>query len=284
LPWKGYFDTLGRAKLSGWMFKDPHAEIVDSQQWGNYFLLSLSSKNIASSASPGQFIMIRVSELDTPLLRRPLSIHNRRGEILEIFFQVCGLGTHLLSQKSAGETLDILGPLGQGFSLDPGLHDREAALIGGGRGIAPLYDLALELHRRQTKIRVYYGGKSASDLPIKKRFLEAGVPLLCSTDDGSYGHKGLVTDLFWKTAEQNSSTGFVYACGPEAMLKHAGSLCRRMGVKAEFSLESKMGCGFGACWGCVAKIRGKGGGEWQKVCEQGPVFPAETIVWPEEDT
>jgi dihydroorotate dehydrogenase electron transfer subunit len=260
------------------MQKDPSAKIVNTKNWGDYFLLSIETPIIALSALPGQFIMVRVSSQDYPLLRRPLSIHARKQNTIDIFFQVSGLGTALLSQKTTRDSLDILGPFGQGFSLEGDLKDKKVALIGGGRGVAPLYFLAQELRRRGVGVVVFYGGKTQSDLPLKDKFLENEIPVFCSTDDGSFGFHGFVTELF-ETETENKSFKFIYACGPEAMLKKAGQLCRQKDLPAEFSLESMMGCGFGACWGCVTKINSEMGSEWQKTCEKGPVFPAKNIVW-----
>jgi len=107
------------------MQKDPKAQIVSTKHWDDYFLITIKSPSIASSVSPGQFIMVRVTSLDYPLLRRPLSIHAQNLETIDIFFQVSGLGTALLSQKTTGESLDILGPFGQGFSLDGELTDKK---------------------------------------------------------------------------------------------------------------------------------------------------------------
>ena len=273
------------------MQKDQAARIVSKKQWGDYFQLSVESPIIAKSASPGQFIMVRVSSQDYPLLRRPLSIHNRKQCTIEIFFQISGSGTALLSQKTTEDSLDILGPFGQGFSLEGDLEDRDMALIGGGKGIAPLYFLAQELRQRGAGVTVYYGGKTVSDLPLKDKFLKDEIPLFCSTDDGSFGFHGFVTDLFEsETTKKIKSFNSVYACGPEIMLKKAGQLCKQKNIPAEFSLESIMGCGFGACWGCVTKIKEKekgkrdSGSEWQKTCKEGPVFPADNIVWLNGDT
>jgi len=260
------------------MQKDPSARIVQVKQWGDFFLLSIESPIIAERALPGQFIMIRVSSSDYPLLRRPLSIHDRKQDTIEIFFQVSGFGTALLSQKTMGDSLDILGPFGQGFSLERDLKDRDVALIGGGRGIAPLYFLAQELRQQGAEVTVYYGGKARSELPLKDKFLEKNFSVFCSTDDGSFGFHGFVTDLF-ETEIKSKSFRFIYACGPEAMLKKAGQLCKQKNIPAEFSLESIMGCGFGACWGCVTKIKGEKSSEWQKTCKEGPVFRADNIIW-----
>ena len=264
------------------MQKDPKARIVDIKQWDDYFLLSIESPIIADCASPGQFIMVRVTSLDFPLLRRPLSIHARKQDTIEIFFQVSGSGTALLSQKTTSDSLDILGPFGQGFSLVGDLKDRKVALIGGGRGVAPLFFLAQELRQQGSDIVVFYGGKSRLDLPLKDKFLNNKISVLCSTDDGSFEFHGFVTKLF-ETETEKKSFEFVYACGPEAMLEKAGQICKQKDIAAEFSLESMMGCGFGACWGCVTKIKNESGSDWQKTCEKGPVFSAENIVWLNKD-
>lgn len=259
------------------MQKDPRARIVSKERWGDYFLFSLESLPVTSGAQPGQFIMVRVTNQDFPLLRRPFSIHFRDSNTVDIFFETTGLGTRLLSQKNVGDTLDLLGPLGQGFSLD-GFQGKETALIGGGRGIAPLYFLAKELRGHGASVSVFYGGKRERDLPLREKFHKNSFPIFCSTDDGSFGFQGLVTGLFEKAIEKNIPS-HVFACGPEAMLERTGHICRNKHIPAEFSLESFMGCGFGACWGCVKKIRSEEGIAWQKICEKGPVFAAEDIIW-----
>ena len=261
------------------MHKDPSARIAQKERWGDYFLLSLESRSIASTAQPGQFIMVRVTSQDFPLLRRPFSIHARGQNTLDIFFQTAGLGTSLLSQKTVGDSLDILGPLGRGFTIEGDFDGRDVALIGGGRGIAPLFLLAEELKLRGASVRIFYGGKTQNDLPLRERFQRRGFPTSCSTDDGSFGFQGQITELFEAETEKRIPHS-IYACGPEAMLERIGELCQKQEVSAEFSLESIMGCGFGACWGCVKKIRGEDGAAWQKICERGPVFSAGEIIWP----
>jgi dihydroorotate dehydrogenase electron transfer subunit len=264
------------------MEKDPQARIADKKNWGDYFLLSLVSSSIASHASPGQFLMVRVSSSAVPLLRRPFSIHAKKENSLDIFFQVSGLGTSLLSQKAVGDTLDILGPLGQPFSCDSDFDGKEVDLIGGGRGIAPLFFLAEELTRRGAILRLFYGGKSKDDLPLRQKFEKSGYSPFCSTDDGSFGFQGVVTDLYQAEIEK-SFPHFLFACGPEAMLESLGQISQTRALAAEFSLESIMGCGFGACWGCVKKIKSEAGIAWEKICEKGPVFSAEEIVWADGD-
>jgi dihydroorotate dehydrogenase electron transfer subunit len=309
------------------MFKDPRALIVRRKGWEAYYRLVLKSPLIAREARPGQFLMVRVTNQPYPLLRRPFSIHARTGETVEIFFSRVGLGTEILAQKRAGETLDILGPLGKGFTIDGGLGDRakegepgkpaldeslkgkKVFLIGGGRGIAPLYFLARELQMQGAVPIIFYGGKTESDMPLVDRFKARKFGLLVSTDDGSAGFHGFASAMFEKElarlaelplpsppfdqteASRTSSparvaglplAGFparVYACGPEAMMSKIAALAARYGIPAEFSLEAVMGCGIGACWGCVRRIRRGDKVEWLKVCQEGPVFESSEIVW-----
>lgn len=264
------------------MRKDPKAQIIRKIDWGNYHLLSLESPAIASQVQPGQFIMIRVTSSLYPLLRRPFSIHFSDGKKIEIFFQETGLGTSLLSQKRGKDFLDILGPLGKGFPLHPSLKGKETAVIGGGRGIAPLYFLALKLRELRAAVRVFYGGKTPSDLPLRERFDTSGLKLFCSTDNGSFGYHGFVSDFF--VSELNKFVpDRIFACGPEPMLEKLARIALDRNIPASFSLESVMGCGIGACWSCVKKIKKDGKEEWRKICEDGPVFSAEEVIWQSEE-
>ena len=266
------------------MHKDTAADITHKASWGPYHILAIDTPEIAAAATPGQFIMVRTSSLYQPLLRRPFSIHAVSGTRLEIFFQAVGIGTGLLGQKAPGQVLDILGPLGRGFDLDGDLKGLQAALVGGGRGIAPLYFLALELQKRGAAVRVFYGGRSEADLALRERFAAAGFAPDCSTEDASFGYHGLVTDLALEHTRGPYAPDRFYACGPDGLLQSVAKLAKGLDVPAELSLESIMGCGFGACWGCVHKIRKKGEEEaWRKICEEGPVFPAEEVIWEGEE-
>ncbi len=260
------------------MRQDARARIILKQTWGSYHLLRLESAEIAREAAPGQFLMIRVSETPYPLLRRPVSLHDRDGSELEIFFQVAGRGTALLAQKKEGETLDILGPLGKGFDLKAARRSKSAVLVGGGRGIAPLYFLGRELKAKGAKVAVLYGGKTAADLPVRKKFEEAGLNVACSTDDGSFGFHGFVTGLLEAEIRQ-VKPDHIFVCGPDPMMEKTATIALAHKIPTQISLEAIMGCGFGACWGCVMRIRKGDGGTWRKICEDGPVFAAEDIIW-----
>ncbi len=259
------------------MVHDRAARITGRKSWGDYHWLRLETP-AAAGAWPGQFLMIKTGDGIDPLLRRPISLHDGDGRTLDIFFQAAGRGTALLAEKKEGQTLDILGPLGKGFDLGVVSAGSTAWLVGGGRGIAPLFFLARKLHNRGARVKVLYGGRCAADLPIREKFSAAGLDVACSTDDGSHGYAGFVTELL--SAElARSKPAALFVCGPDPMMEKAARIALSLGIPAQISLEAIMGCGFGACWGCVKKIRRDGAAKWRKICEDGPVFPASEIVW-----
>jgi dihydroorotate dehydrogenase electron transfer subunit len=260
------------------MRKEPKAPIIHKMTWGDYSLLGFQAKSIAAEAQPGQFIMVRPSDNFHPLLRRPISIHSVSDDKVEIFFQQAGTGTRLLAQKERGDSLDIIGPLGNGFDLDNSLKQKPTALVGGGRGIAPLYFLARRLRSLGAIPRVYYGGRTRKDIPLQQKFSRDNFDIQLSTDDGSFGYNGQVTELF-RSSLEDYSPARIFACGPEAMMVEVFRIAQKKNIPAEFSLEAIMGCGFGACWGCVRKLKNDTGEEWSKICEDGPVFPGEKIIW-----
>ena len=264
------------------MIKDSQARIVGKKNWNNYYLLSLESPRIASQAQPGQFIMVRISPEPYPLLRRPFSIHSKDEKSIDIFFSVSGLGTDLLSQKKEDDTLDVLGPLGKGFNRGASLKGKDVVAVGGGRGIAPLYFLAQELRSFGASIKIFYGGKSLEDIPLKEKFESESFDLYCSTDDGSSGFKGFITE-YLKAELDKFTPSRIFSCGPEEMMKKIAQIAAEKDIPAEFSLESVMGCGFGVCWGCVKRIKKNGEEGWVKICEEGPVFSSEEIIWTEEE-
>lgn len=260
------------------MFKDPEARIIGKETWGDFVLLTFDAPAMAALARPGQFLMIKAADEPYPLLRRPLGIHLRKDKTLGVFFKIAGTGTSLLARKKPGETLDILGPLGKGFSLDPCLAGKPVFAVGGGRGIAPLTFLAWELRALGASVRIFYGGRNKADVPLVSRLRDEAFDLVLTTDDGTAGRKGFVTAALEEEADRSAPV-LIYACGPDPMLEAVARIARGRALSAEISLESRMGCGFGACWGCVQRVRVAGKPEWVKICEDGPVFPAESVVW-----
>jgi dihydroorotate dehydrogenase electron transfer subunit len=253
------------------------ARLRDVQSWGDHVRFVVDAPSVGRDARPGQFVMAKVSDGTAPLLRRPLGLHDADANGFELFFRVAGQGTALLSQKRPGDRLDVIGPLGRGFTV--ATRGRTAWLVGGGRGIAPLFFLARALKAAGARPVVFYGGKSLAEIPLRGRFEQAGFEVRCSTDDGGFGFAGFVTALFEKELA-TEKPDIVYACGPDAMMKSLAALTAGRGIPAEFSLESIMGCGVGACWGCVHRIKDDHGDGWIKICEEGPVFPGGRILWP----
>jgi len=255
------------------------ARLREVESWGDYCRFASDAPALGAGARPGQFVMVKVSEGTFPLLRRPLGIHDAGPGGIEIFFAIAGQGTEILSRKKPGDRLDVIGPLGKGFTVDATMRGKRVFLVGGGRGIAPFFFLARELAAAGAKPVVFYGGRTAGDIPLRDKFESAGFELLASTDDGSFGFAGFVTGLVGREIAKDKPA-FVYACGPDPMMKALAAIAAEHCVPAEFSLESIMGCGVGACWGCVHRIRGENGDGWVKICEEGPVFPGERILWP----
>ncbi|HYA49350.1 MAG TPA: dihydroorotate dehydrogenase electron transfer subunit [Burkholderiales bacterium] len=257
---------------------DRKTRILEAKNWGDYHLLTIESPAAGRGARPGQFVMVKVADTAFPLLRRPFSLHDAGPSGVKLFFRTAGVGTEILARKKPGDAVDILGPLGKGFSAGPELQGKRAVLVGGGRGIAPLFFLARELAAARAKPMVLYGGRTVADIPLRDEFEKAGFPVLCSTDDGSFGFKGLVTGLLGRELDR-SPADRLFVCGPDAMMKVVAGMAGERRIPAEFSLESIMGCGIGACWGCVHRIRDGTGQGWVKICEEGPVFAGDRIVW-----
>jgi dihydroorotate dehydrogenase electron transfer subunit len=259
---------------------DPRALIIRKQSWDDFHLIRFKSPALAEAARPGRFVMLRAADGHDPLLRRPISLHDAGPDWLEVFFRVAGRGTALLAKRGEGQTLDVLGPLGGGFRLDGDWSGRSAWLVGGGRGIAPLFFLARELRSRGARPRIFYGGKTRAELPAAGKFREAGFETECSTDDGSLGFAGFVTALLERELAA-ARPDALFVCGPDPMMERAARLAQARAIPAQISLEAIMGCGFGACWGCVKRLKRGDGGKWRKICEDGPVFGADEILWEE---
>ena len=289
------------------------------------YRMEIRAGAVAEAARPGQFVHVRCLESLEPLLRRPLSICSagRREERVTLLYRVAGRGTGLLARKRPGEALSLLGPLGRGFTL-PGEETRRAvpgaspnispgplepvAAVGGGIGVAPLFFLLEELARRDCRVIVYIGAASAGQLLLVNEIRALGHDVQISTDDGSDGFRGFITDLFEEDLKQRPGgqrsivgksganktgkcnmkpgpdsrplPGFVYACGPVPMMRRVSGLASACGISCEVSLEERMGCGVGACLSCACKIQDREGAvRYRRVCIDGPVFPAEEVVW-----
>ena len=239
------------------------------------FKFSVEAEEIVKTAKPGNFIEIRVNDQIEPFLRRPISIYNMNQEagILEFIFQIKGNGTNLLSKKQIGDKIDILGPLGNGtFKFE---KYNNIAIIGGGIGIFPLYELAKEAKAQGKKVNTYLGFRNKDLVMLEKEFKEISDKLVITTDDGSYAEKGFAIDYLKKDIENHC----IYACGPLPMLKAVQKYAIENNINCQISLEEKMGCGLGVCLGCAVKKASspKDNPEYFHVCKGGPVFNAKDV-------
>jgi len=252
-----------------------------------YFRMRILAPGFVRQARPGQFLMLRPTEALDPLLRRPFGIF-RTGflpadceglpdkEYVEILYKVVGSGTGIMRELHQGDRVALLGPLGNGFEPQPA---SEQILVGGGIGLVPLYMLARHLVDRGS-VRLLMGGRGRDDILAVTEFERLGVKTYVSTDDGSLGEEGLVTEVLARKLAR-FPRAVVYACGPMAMLREVHAICLRHGVALQVSLEAFMACGVGACLGCVVKGAGHSTSEprYLCTCKEGPVFRAEQLAW-----
>lgn len=211
--------------------------------------------------APGQFVNIKLSGR---FLRRPISVNDKNGDEITIIYKVVGGGTEQMSKMAAGETLDVLTGLGNGY--DTSESGERPLLLGGGVGVPPLYMLAKELVKQGKRVSVVLGFNKADEVFLEEEFRALGCRVTVTTADGSYGVRGFVTD-----ALPDDCTYF-YTCGPEPMLR---AVYRASKTDGQFSFEERMGCGFGACMGCSCKtVTG-----YKRICKDGPVLRKGEIIW-----
>jgi dihydroorotate dehydrogenase electron transfer subunit len=246
------------------------APVVSSLEvLADIYLMWLEAPGIATAARPGQFVMVGCGG-DT-ILPRPFSVHRVDGSQLALLFNVVGKGTSRLTQVKKGDTVNIFGPLGNGFRIDK--NSRNLLLVAGGMGIAPLYFLAETAAGEGRKVTLINGARTRDfllpvSLPQKyyeKGLAPAGINVVCATDDGSEGFKGLATQL---VPHYLAGIDQVFTCGPAAMYQAMAKMPELKGKSVQLSLEIMMGCGVGVCYGCT--IITKSG--LKQVCKDGPVF------------
>lgn len=252
------------------------AEVMKQEEiMPGFYRMTFSAGEVAKLAKPGQFLHVRCDNVLDPLLRRPVSIHavdREKGEVF-LFYRVVGKGTALLAEKEKGDKLNLLGPLGNGFTVPEG--GAGIAVVAGGIGIAPLYFFLQELSGLKIYANVFLGASTKEQLFFAGEIKALGHCVQTATDDGTAGYHGNVVDLFGQSPAER-----VYACGPAGMLKKLCRIIKNLNIYGEVSLEERMGCGVGACLSCVCKTAG--GGEnyrCRRVCVDGPVFPAGEVVW-----
>ncbi len=235
-------------------------------------LLVLHAPYVAEHVRPGQFVHLRIAEGTDFLLRRPFSVHRRDGGRIELLYQVLGTGTRDLSLKAPGQEMDVVGPLGHGWTLpDDATH---ALLVAGGLGSAPLGMLAEDLAERGIAVVVAQGAPTSQRLVGRGVFESVARRVEFATDDGSEGHHGFVTAIS-EALLLAEDFDTVYVCGPEAMQRIVAAQAADHGVYCEVSLERLMACGIGACLSCVVStVHGL-----RRACVNGPVFCSADVIW-----
>ncbi|MBM3118534.1 MAG: dihydroorotate dehydrogenase electron transfer subunit [Chloroflexi bacterium] len=242
--------------------------ISNTELMPDYHLICVEAPDIVAAASPGQFIMVKCDE--KLVLRRPLSIHRiDNSNQLSILFAVVGRGTQWLSQHQKDEKLNLLGPLGNGFHIEQA--SRNLLLVAGGIGVTPLVFLAQQALKQDKSVKMLLGARTKDGLYPRER-LPDRIEIEATTEDGSSGRKGMVSDVFVNYIDWADQ---IYACGPNAMYKTMANQMRQQLVKkpVQISLEVRMGCGLGACFGCSIKTK-RG---MKKVCRDGPVFNLDEV-------
>ena len=259
------------------------AEILSVKKTGVYHSVTLVAPDIAEQARPGQFIQVAVPEDRSFQLRRPFSIHaaSRRGGwagTLEFALADVGPGTRWLAAVQAHDFLDVIGPIGRPFLYPRDLTN--CLLVGGGYGAAPLYFLAEELRARGKRVDMIMGARDQDHVfkPVEGKRLAVSITL--TTEDGSVGDRGRVTDVLPGMMSRCRSE-MVYACGPNPMLRSVAEYCTHHKVPSQVAVEELMACGMGICWTCVVPVIRRDGQGWdnQRSCVDGPVFSGSRVWW-----
>lgn len=243
-----------------------------------YWHLDLSALPIARSFFPGQFVEVKCGSGLTPLLRRPFSIYqadSKKGRVT-LIYKIVGEGTAQLAQVKKGQHLEIMGPLGQSFQLQK--KWRRIAVVAGGLGILPLFSLVKKARAKnpQMNFEIFWGAAAKSHFFCASEFRAIGVKIFFyATEDGSKGAKSFIPQIFKNHLAKGAEYDQIFACGPKEMLAKVAGISKKFQIPAQVSLEERMACGFGVCLSCAVKTRAG----YKKVCDDGPVFRAEEIVW-----
>jgi dihydroorotate dehydrogenase electron transfer subunit len=275
---------------------DVLAEIVSNRALSrDYNVLGFAAPEIAERARPGQFLMVRPTDGSDPLLRRPFSIFEILRDAagapigVSILNKSIGVGTSRLYAATPGEKLSILGPLGKswldvfGDSPDsPDSENHERWFVAGGVGLAPFVTFAEHLAARKHPVRLFYGGRSVSDLYYASLFESLGVTVYLTTEDGTAGEQGRITlPLERELAARPAQSVTLYACGPTPMMRAVARIGESFKARTVVSLEPVMGCGMGGCYSCVVKVSDAGfeHPHFVRSCLEGPVFDAARVQW-----
>jgi len=232
----------------------------------DFYELIFSSEKIAKLLSPGMFVTIKINSF----FRRPFSIAGISGNNIRIIYKIIGKDTNLLSKYGKNDSLDVFGPLGNGYTFSkPLLDGKKPVLIAGGSGIASLYFLASQLKQNANPGLILYGVKTKTELIKLDSLIKDGWRIYKATEDGSAGHKGFVTELYSKFAQDNGCNNhYIYSAGPTPMLTKLLKICNNLKINGQVSLERILACGIGTCRGCVVNTHNG----YKTVCSDGPVF------------
>lgn len=253
-------------------------EVVGHKVEGSYRVLSIAAPDVAARARPGQFVEVAVEAPGT-LLRRPFSIAAADGGTVTVVYDVHGPGTQWLARVGLHDMLDVIGPLGRGFPVPN--RRVNTMLVAGGYGAAPLFWLAEELKGAGMRVDMINGAATEDRLHGVIEAKRQSSSVAFTTDDGSFGTHGRVTDVLEERVEA-CNTGVVYAVGPMGMLRAVAEECQRLEVACQVSVEEHMACGVGVCWTCVVPVRGDDGEVHnRRSCLEGPVFDGARIAWDE---
>ncbi len=248
------------------------AKLIKKKEFGLYAHLVLEAPGLARRARPGQFVEVKITGPGAPFWRRPFSICRSRGNTIELLIKQVGQGSALLRQTPLQAPLDLLGPLGNHFEHQ---GKSPAVLVGGGFGVAPLLFLAETLQAKRIPMDIMIGGRCQEDLLLRKELGLTGARVACTTDDGSFGQQGLVTQLLEERLQQQTKNLTIYCAGPWPMMAAVAKLCQTYRVACQVSLEEVMACGLGVCNGCVVTVQNR----YQRVCKDGPIFKGEDVTW-----
>ena len=244
----------------------------------HYFLLKLTLDKEIPEMLPGQFVQVRVDDSPSTFLRRPISIHyvDKQANDLWLLIEIIGDGTRHLAKSKSGDSINLIYPLGNGFTLPGALFassntNQKLLLIGGGAGVAPLLYLGAHLSSLRYQPQFLLGAKSQNDLLQINEFCKYGTVFL-TTEDGTCGEKGFVTD---HSVLESGDFDYLYICGPKPMMIAVAKYARQHSIPGEVSLENIMACGIGVCLCCVEKtVHGN-----LRICTEGPIMNINTVTW-----
>ncbi len=269
--------------------------IENVQMARDTYRVRFACPEIAARIVPGQFLMLRLAGMNDPLLGRPLALYDVICDAsgapwaIDVVYLVLGRMTKRLAEFRAGSELDIWGPLGNGF---PALKTDQLIMVAGGIGQTPFLAIGQEYLGRRTygsgrgtaaasRVTLCYGIRSAAFLAGVDDFQAAGIDMRLSSDDGSIGRRGFVTEVLREVLDQTAADErLVMCCGPEPMMHAVATLCEEYDTRCLVSLETPMACGIGICFSCVTKVRQpEGGWDYKRTCVEGPIFDAQKIDW-----